>query len=301
MREVFSGSDLAVQARVVVNATGPWVDEVRGLDGEITGKRLHLTKGIHVVVPREKLPIAEIVLMRTRDKRSSFAIPRGEMVYVGTTDTDYPRPAVRPEITREDVEYLLETVNRTFPDAGLGVEDVSAAWAGLRPLLHQEGKSPSEISRSDEILISPSGLLSIAGGKLTTYRRMAERVVDLVSRVLKEKWGKNFSSRSCTADLPLRDGDTSEDRSSADFRRRDFSFTQADVRSALEEEMVLTVEDFLDRRTSASLFTPDNGLGVLEQVVHTMATYFGWDTGRVQKEVEVYHALVQETKAVAHG
>ncbi len=301
VREVFSGSDLAVQARVVVNATGPWVDEVRGLDGEITGKRLHLTKGIHVVVPREKLPIAEIVLMRTRDKRSSFAIPRGEMVYVGTTDTDYPRPAVRPEITREDVEYLLETVNRTFPDARLGVEDVSAAWAGLRPLLHQEGKSPSEISRSDEILISPSGLLSIAGGKLTTYRRMAERVVDLVSRVLKEKWGKNFSSRSCTADLPLRDGDTSEDRSSADFRRRDFSFTQADVRSALEEEMVLTVEDFLDRRTSASLFTPDNGLGVLEQVVHTMATYFGWDTGRVQKEVEVYHALVQETKAVAHG
>ncbi|MBI3302635.1 MAG: glycerol-3-phosphate dehydrogenase/oxidase, partial [Deltaproteobacteria bacterium] len=299
VREVFSESDLTVQARVVVNAAGPWVYSVRSLDGEITGKRLHLTKGIHVVVPREKLPLSQIVLLRALDGRRGFAIPRGEMVYVGTTDTDYPRPADRPEITGEDAEYLLEAVNHTFPDAQLRIDDVVAAWAGLRPLLHQAGKSPSEISRRDEILVSPSGLISIAGGKLTTYRRMAERVVDLVGTVLKEKQGKSLPGRSRTADLPLRAEGRGEEGGFADFRRSASSFTQADVLCALEEEMVMTVEDFLDRRTSASLFTPDNGLGALEQVAHTMAAYFGWDSGRTQQEIEAYRTLVRKMKVFA--
>lgn len=299
VREVFSASDLTVQARVVVNAAGPWVDTVRGLDGEITGKRLHLTKGIHIVVPREKLPLSASVLLRARDKRTGFAIPRGEMVYVGTTDTDYPQPVVRPEITREDVEYLLEAVNRTFPDVRLQVAEVTAAWAGLRPLVHQEGKRPSEISRSDEILVSPSGLISIAGGKLTTYRRMAERVVDLVGTVLREKHGKTFPGHSRTAEVPVRAGDENPERSMVDFRRAASCLTQADVRHALEEEMVMTVEDFLDRRTSASLFTLDNGLGALEHAAHTMAAYFDWDSRRTQQEIDGYRALVRATQAFA--
>lgn len=293
-RDTFGEVDIPVQARVVVNATGPWVDTLRNLDGEVSGKRLHLTKGIHVVFPRQRLPLSGMVLMSAHDRRLVFAIPRGEMIYVGTTDTDYPQPANRPEITRTDVEYLLDTANRTFPDVRLRLGDVTAAWAGLRPLIHQEGKNPSEISRSDEILVSPSGLISIAGGKLTTYRHMAERVVKLVGRILKEQYGRSVPDHSRTADFPLRD---SEESTISDFRQHSSSFSEAEMLHALEEEMVMTVEDFLDRRTSASIFASDNGLGGLEQVAQTMATYFGWDAGRTQREIEAYRTLVRGMKA----
>ena len=298
MRDTPSGSDLAVQARVTVNAAGPWVDTVRSLAGEIKGKQLHLTKGIHVVVPQQRLPISEIVVMHASDGRSTFAIPRGDIVYVGTTDTSYPQPVDRPKITGKDVEYLLAAVDWTFPDVRLRVEDVTGAWAGLRPLLHQEGKSPSEISRRDEIMVSPSGLISIAGGKLTTYRRMAERVVDRVGKVLKERFGRAFPGSNHTADHPLSGGDMGRGISFTDFCQR---LEKEAVLYSLEEEMVMTVEDFLDRRTSASLFTPDNGLGVLAQVAHIIASHLGWDTERTQREIEAYRTLVQEMKAFVRG
>lgn len=186
VRDALGDGEIEVRARVVVNAAGPWVDEVRLLQGGGEKPRLHLTKGIHLVVPRERVPVVRSVVMAARDKRPVFAVPRGNIVYLGTTDTDYEGRYDDPAITRDDAQYLLDAANDALTIEPLTLDDVVGAWAGLRPLLHQEGKKPQEISRKDEIMVGPTGLISIAGGKLTTYRKMAERVVDMaVERLTK--------------------------------------------------------------------------------------------------------------------
>lgn len=171
-----------VKATQVVSAAGPWVDKLRVKDGSKKGKSLHLTKGVHVVVPKEKLPLNQSVYFDAFDGRMIFAIPRGAVTYLGTSDTNYSDSLDRVVSTIDDAKYLLGTVNKIFPSVNLKVEDVVSSWAGLRPLIHEDGKSPSELSRKDEIFISDSGLISIAGGKLTGYRKMAERVVDAVMK-----------------------------------------------------------------------------------------------------------------------
>lgn len=171
-----------VKATQVVSAAGPWVDKLRVKDGSKKGKSLHLTKGVHVVVPKEKLPLNQSIYFDAFDGRMIFAIPRGAVTYLGTSDTNYSDSLDRVVSTIDDAKYLLGTVNKIFPSVNLKVEDVVSSWAGLRPLIHEDGKSPSELSRKDEIFTSDSGLISIAGGKLTGYRKMAERVVDAVMK-----------------------------------------------------------------------------------------------------------------------
>lgn len=175
-----TGNQLAVDAKVVVNATGPWVDKLRILNQSRQGKQLHLTKGVHIVVPFHRLPVHQAIYFDVPDGRMIFAIPRGRVTYIGTTDTDYTSDINTVLASRADVDYILHAVNETFPTALLTLADVESSWAGLRPLIHEEGKSASQLSRKDEIFESPTGLISIAGGKLTGYRKMAERVVDKV-------------------------------------------------------------------------------------------------------------------------
>lgn len=201
---------IPVRARVVVNAAGPWVDAVRGLSSA-EERRLHLTKGVHLTLPRGRLPVSRIVVMLARDHRPVFVIPHGSVVYVGTTDTNYEGPLDDPPITEEDATYLLEAVERTFAVSQLRLDEVTGGWAGLRPLLHQEGKAPSELSRKDEIMVSAMGLISVAGGKLTTFRRMAERTVDMVVERMKEARVRLPKPAGRTdADL-LSGGDTGDD------------------------------------------------------------------------------------------
>lgn len=169
-----------ISAQYVVSAAGPWVDELREINHSRMGKRLHLTKGVHVVLPREKLPVRQAIYFDVEDGRMIFAIPRGRTTYVGTTDTNYNAGKDNVLATRADADYLIKAVNATFPSVHLSLYDIESSWAGLRPLIHEEGKSASELSRKDEIFESDSGLISIAGGKLTGYRKMAERVVNLV-------------------------------------------------------------------------------------------------------------------------
>jgi len=210
-RDRLSGAELPVRGRVVINAAGPWVDELR-LRADTRGKpRLHLTKGIHIGVRRERLDLGHTVVMNARDGRGVFAIPHGEVTYIGTTDTDYPAPELDPSITLDDVTYLLDAANRTFAVEPLEPSDVVSAWAGLRPLLHQEGKKPSELSRKDEVMVSKSGLLSIAGGKLTTFRRMAARIVDMTCEQLREQGVKPPPRRGQSDEVPLVGGETGDD------------------------------------------------------------------------------------------
>ncbi len=180
VKDTTDNSDFEVYGHYIVNATGIWIDELRKKDNSLFGKRLHITKGIHIVVPHERLPINHSLYFDVGDGRMVFAIPRYDKVYIGTTDTDYKGDLDNPDITKSDVDYLINAVKFIFPSVELTYNDIISAWSGLRPLIHQDGKSPSELSRRDEIFVSASGLISIAGGKLTGYRVMAKKVVDLI-------------------------------------------------------------------------------------------------------------------------
>ncbi len=178
--DLLTNESFSIKATIVVNATGPWVDELRVINQSRQGKQLHLTKGVHIVVPFHRLPVRQAIYFDVPDGRMIFAIPRGRITYIGTTDTDFTGDKDSVTTSHNDAQYLLNAVNETFPSALLTFADIESSWAGLRPLIHEEGKSASELSRKDEIFESDTGLISIAGGKLTGYRKMAERVVDRV-------------------------------------------------------------------------------------------------------------------------
>lgn len=199
--EVF-GDELDITSKYVINAAGPWVDELRSVNQSQKGKRLHLTKGVHLVFPKEKLPVKQSVYFDIPDGRMMFAIPRGKVTYVGTTDTNFN--ADKDHVTTDiaDAIYLISAVNNMFPDINLELDDIVSSWAGLRPLIHEEGKSASELSRKDEIFTSDTGLVSIAGGKLTGYRKMAERAVNRIAKQMEEDHNKTLNP--CTTDkIPL--------------------------------------------------------------------------------------------------
>ncbi len=284
VRDETTGEEHEVRAGVVVNAAGPWVDAVRRLGGAAR-PRMRLTKGIHLVVARERLPVDAIVVMRAADRRMVFAVPFADFVWIGTTDTDTPEPVERPRIDRADVDYLLEATNRTWPGARIGPADVRGAWAGIRPLVAQEGKAPSEISRRDEITEEQSGQLTIAGGKLTTYRQMAERVVD---RAL-ERLGR--TAAPCrTAEVPL-----VEEGAAIAMDR--VAASEAEVLQAVREECALTLADVLERRTRAALFAHDRGLGDAERIATVLGRELGWSTARRDREVAIHRGRAAEDAA----
>ncbi len=192
VKDAFSDENYTIKAKYVVNACGPWVDELRQLNNSKIGKRLHLTKGVHLVVAYEKLPVKQSVYFDIPDGRMMFAIPRGKVTYFGTTDTNFQKDKDNIKTSIVDASYLISAVNNMFPKINLTLEDVQSSWAGLRPLIHEEGKSASELSRKDEIFVSDTELISIAGGKLTGYRKMAERIVDLVAKKYKRRFEKEF-------------------------------------------------------------------------------------------------------------
>jgi glycerol-3-phosphate dehydrogenase len=315
VRDALTGETFAVRARVVVNAAGPWVDDLRRRARAEGGRRLQLTKGVHLVVPWERLPIRHCVIMTARDKRSIFVVPRDGTTYIGTTDTFYPSPTLVPEVTRDDVDYLLEATNRTFRDTRLGATDVTGSWSGLRPLLAEEGKSPSEISRRDEIMVDEAtGLVTIAGGKLTAYRRMAERIVDLVYARLGRR-----ADPCRTEHVPLSGGEapvpplpaTLAPAARSRLARlygagctellvRDPAATpldgipdvlHAEIEHAIDAEMALTLEDVLERRTRALLFDARQGLGGVDEVAGIMARRLDWDAAHTAAEIDHYRRL----------
>ncbi|WP_424003364.1 glycerol-3-phosphate dehydrogenase/oxidase [Maribacter sp. IgM3_T14_3] len=186
--DTVTGKEFTIKSKYVISAAGPWVDELRSLNNSKKGKQLHLTKGVHLVFPYEKLPVKQSCYFDIPDGRMMFAIPRGKVTYVGTTDTNFNdnKDNVRTDLA--DAIYLISAVNNMFPNINLELEDIVSSWAGLRPLIHEEGKSASELSRKDEIFVSDTGLISIAGGKLTGYRKMAERVVDRIAKKMEEEY-----------------------------------------------------------------------------------------------------------------
>jgi glycerol-3-phosphate dehydrogenase len=316
-----------VRARAVVNAGGPWVDVIRRQDRPEDLPSLHLTKGIHVVFRNVDLPARHCVVMRAMDGRPVFVVPCGPHVYLGTTDTNYDGPLEEPAITGDDVAYLQEAVSRTFSGINVAPECAIGAWAGLRPLIQEAGKKPSEISRKDEIVVSPSGLVTIAGGKLTAYRRMAERVVDTVAPLI----GRTLPA-SPSAEQPLPGGDLGGARDleafaalpvvrsalkglSTDTVSRliatygsdalevvstttdpdafaplapDAHLSRAEVRYAVRHEMAHTLVDILERRTRLAFFATESAHAVAPVVAKIAAAELGWNESRTQRELDVF-------------
>ncbi|CAK4853293.1 unnamed protein product [Aphanomyces euteiches] len=215
VREQFTGASKQIRAHCVINAAGPWVDTIREVDGSKQGKHIQLTKGVHLVFDQKRFPLKQATYFDTADKRMVFAIPRDGKTYIGTTDTTYTGDVVHPQMTIEDRDYILRAAHFMFPTLALAVEDIESSWAGLRPLIHEDGKSPSELSRKDEIFVSASGLISIAGGKLTGYRKMAERVVDLAAESI-ETAIRRFP-KSTTAQVKLSGGEVGGSRNYESF------------------------------------------------------------------------------------
>lgn len=183
-----------IKSKAVVNASGPWVDEVRGKDtlSKKTKKHLIHTKGVHIVFKQEDFPLTQAVYFDTKDDgRMLFAIPRAGKTYVGTTDTFYGEDKSNPLATAEDKLYLVNSINFMFPALNIDVSMIESSWAGIRPLIQSGSKNASDISRKDEIWHSTSGLITIAGGKLTGYRHMAEEIVDEVATYLKKNFKMN--------------------------------------------------------------------------------------------------------------
>ncbi|MBI4647978.1 MAG: glycerol-3-phosphate dehydrogenase/oxidase [Bacteroidia bacterium] len=190
--DTLSGKQFRINAKFVVNASGPWVDKLREKNHSLTNKRIHLTKGVHIVVSKTRLPLNHSVYFDVGDERMIFTIPEDNCVYIGTTDTDYNGNLEHPSLTQTDALYLIKAVNNMFPSVNLTIGDIISSWAGLRPLIHKEGKKPSELSRRDEIFISKSGLISIAGGKLTGYRTKAKKIVDIIMKKIVSSTGQQF-------------------------------------------------------------------------------------------------------------
>lgn len=320
-----------IRSKVVVNAGGPWVDELRHLNKSKEGKYLRLTKGVHIVVPHKKLPVKQAIYFNVEDGRMIFAIPRGRTTYIGTTDTSYDGDKDQVFTKREDAEYLIGAVNANFPSASLSLSDIESSWAGLRPLIHEEGKSASELSRKDEIFISQSGLISIAGGKLTGYRKMAERVVNLVVRKhfgqtrlsdcktqRLKLTGNPFNNikevRTFTASLAQKLKNYNFDTHTPQYLVENYgqqvvlildlwedrnpnedpelSLLKAELLFCIQYEMVCTLQDFFVRRTGLINFDIQKVVRWKSDIAEACKAQLHWKDEKVRQELDALNLLI---------
>jgi glycerol-3-phosphate dehydrogenase len=326
VRGILDGTVARVNARVVVNATGPWVDQVRRLAGVDEGRRcVRTTKGIHCLLPR--ITDHAVYIAAKRDDRMFFVIPWHQFTLVGTTDTDFSGDLDRLAATREEVQYLMQETQRAFPAAGMRVEDIYYTYAGVRPLSFEEGKSASAVSRAHKVLSEgPSGsFLSITGTKLTCFRSLAEEAVDRVGRLLSRpapcrthRLALDGSDGEETievrlwadaTDLAKRSGlevaqiqnllDTYGRRypavlavagRSSELRER-LCKQNPDIRAqlvhAVEHERTETLRDFLLRRTGIGT-SPCMGKDCCEQIALWLGELKGWTRERIDREIREY-------------
>ncbi|MGQ3677643.1 glycerol-3-phosphate dehydrogenase/oxidase [Tenacibaculum discolor] len=304
--DAFTDENYEIKAKYVVNAAGPWVDELRQINNSKIGKRLHLTKGVHLVVPHEKLPVKQSVYFDIPDGRMMFAIPRGKVTYFGTTDTNYQQDKDTVETSMVDALYLIEAVNNMFPDIQLTIDDIQSSWAGLRPLIHEEGKSASELSRKDEIFVSDTKLISIAGGKLTGYRKMAERIVDIVAKKMKRRFEVEFDPIQ-TEEIVLSGGPFQNYKSVKLYinqiykRIKSFGFSEKDANYLVhnygkQTELILDKFDELNEENiQERLLKAEVWFTIKHEMTCTPTDFFMRRTGRLffdKPSVDLYKNLV---------
>ena len=323
---------LAVRARCVVSATGVWADDLHRMDGAGPTPTIRPSKGIHLTVPAAALPCDVAAIVTSEDKRSIFIVPwkAGEdgvaLTYLGTTDTDHDGPLDDPQCTAADVSYVLDTVNR-WVSRPLTPADVVGTWAGLRPLLVGDvGQKTKDLSRRHRVTTSPSGVVSIGGGKLTTYRKMAEDTVDEVvarlgdgrrrcpTRRLRLRGAPGMDTMAqarlglapeAAAHLAGRYGSEARVVAALIGARPQLSQPivaglpdlQAEVVHAVRHEMATTVDDVLARRTRLRLQARDASAAAADVVAGLMAAELGWDPAETARQAEAYRTAVDHERA----
>jgi len=335
VKDTLSNKVFDIKSKYVVNATGPWVDSLRQKNQSKTNKKLRLSKGVHLVVNHDKFPINQSVYFDIPDGRMMFAIPRGNSTYFGTTDTNYQENKNDVRTSLVDAMYLIFAVNNMFDDISISIDDIKSSWAGLRPLIHEEGKPASELSRKDEIYVSNTELISIAGGKLTGYRKMAERIVDLINKKYLRRFDKVFQEVK-TEKIVLSGGSFTnhqevlnyiktiqEKISKLGFNKKDAAYfvynygrqtdtiltkfieltdedienrmIKAEVWFSILYESACSPVDFFMRRTGRAYFNIDSVYKHLNLVLTEFSTHFSWNNEILNKKKE---ELNKELKSI---
>lgn len=385
VEDQLTGEIYNISAKVVVNTTGPWSDNVRGLDDKSDFRQImRPTKGVHLVVDKSKLSVMQPTYFDTgrHDGRMIFVIPREGKTYFGTTDTDYTGDLKHPTVTQEDVDYLLDIVNHQFPDAKLNVHDIEASWVGLRPLISENGgsdynggnngsiseesfdhiveavsaylekkgdreniekaikqadsklseKSNSSISRGSSLKLSESGLITLAGGKITDYRLMAEGAVKLIAKELLkidnitfdlidssqyQVSGGHFDAERVDetmtklVKLGEEKGLSQEDalflaHLYGSNLKTVLEYIDVDIDGlskkesvsllyALNHEMCLSPVDYLLRRTNYLLFISDQVDRIKQPIINQMATFFDWSEKKKLEQIKLLEETIYET------
>ena len=322
-----TGTVVDVHAREVVSATGPWTDHTRALEHTPSTHRLRPTKGVHIVLKKADFPLDTAVFLRSPDdNRVVWPTPslEDDVVYIGTTDTDYEGDLDDVHPDEKDIRYLLNVANHTIPGRRLTEDDVVGSWAGLRPLIAPPpGVSASNTSREHSITTGATGLITISGGKLTSNRVMAKHLVDAAVTAM----GGTRSRHSLAATTPLSGGgDTASfgavaaaaavparlsnlwlrrygsnaakivELWSQDEANREVigprDLTRAEIVHAAREEMTMSLEDLLVRRTSIFFWDAEGGLSSIDRIATEMAGLLGWSDERRAREIAEYRALV---------
>ena len=330
---------IEVRAKVVVNATGVWADDLHRLDDASRPPSIRPAKGIHLTVARDKLPCdMATVLPVAVDRRAITVIPWGEHTYIGTTDTDYEGPLDDPRVEPDDISYVLSAVNAAV-SSPIRPEDVTGSWAGLRPLLAStatHGRSPSartaDLSRRHKVERSGSGLITITGGKLTTYRKMAADTVDAVCAELRPTTAtsrtknlrlRGFASPSTVQVRELADKLGLDAAVLGQLRRRyggemmavlglgidrpelcarlvgGLDHLEAEVVYAARFEMAECVEDVLSRRIRALLLDARSAAAAAVRTAELLAAELGWDAAKVREEGAAFDAIGRHDRAAA--
>ncbi len=331
VRDHETDEEFMVEAEVTVNATGPWAQETLTRSELPTPKRIIPSKGIHILLRRDRLPLEAASFLRSPSGRSGLVMPRGPWVYVGTSDDPFEGDLDRPRAEGAEIDDLVALTADAFPEAGITRDDVVSTWAGIRPLIYEEGKSTRDMSRHDEVWISPPGLVTVAGGKLTTYRPMATRILGRVA----ETRGRPLPERTGGSEPPLpgapaepierfraRINDRLHHAGVApelrdrlhmlygtelewmlDRHSRGYStFTplhpelpafEGEVELALRQG-ARTLIDALDRRMALLLFSEGGGRVTAPRAAEIMGQALGWDEPRRRREIAAYMELVRE-------
>ncbi|MEM7219453.1 MAG: glycerol-3-phosphate dehydrogenase/oxidase [Pseudomonadota bacterium] len=334
VRDRLSGNEIEIRTRAVINAAGPWAERVLDEVGMADGgeePRLHLSKGVHIAVPHARLPVRNMIYVPAPDGRVLFVIPRGAVTYIGTTDTSHDGgPEVWPSVTGEDIDYLLKPVTQVLRGPKLDRSDVVATWAGLRPLIHQPGKSAREMSRKDEIWVHEDGVITIAGGKLTAFRKMADDVLKQVATQLAEDVtmsdplaplpGGEFEA---AFDLGAEAGRIAaryqlDERSSTRLVRLYGSEVEAvlgddpqpispsvfreEIEWAVRTESARSLEDLIYRRLRIGWYEPDELAEVIPEASERMAAMLDWSAAdQSEQRLALEERLAADLAAVPSG
>lgn len=325
IRDSEDGATAEVKGHVVINATGVWTDEIQALSRQRGRFRVRASKGVHIVVPRDRIVSDAAIILRT-EKSVLFVIPWGNHWIIGTTDTDWHLDLAHPAATKADIDYILEHVN-TVLVTPLTHEDIDGVYAGLRPLLAGESDETSKLSREHAVARVAPGLVAIAGGKYTTYRVMAEDAVDLAAEDIPARIAPSITEK---VQLVGADGyfalvnqaaQVAEAHGLHPYRVKHLldrygslltevldlaadkpellqpitdapTYLQVEAVYAAAAEGALHLEDILARRTRIAIEYPHRGVNCAEQVAELVAPVLGWDRGAVDHEVQTYRARV---------